>query len=72
MGRREETIRRKQQRVSDLIQGFDAYCDFFDGASLFTGQASTFISKPSSSCGLTVQSLTQSEMRRFWNHCMPR
>jgi hypothetical protein len=42
MGRREEMIRRTQQRVSDLIEGFDGYCDFFDGASLFTGPSLFF------------------------------
>lgn len=42
MTHREETIRRTQQRVSDLVEGFDRYCDAFDGASLFTGPSLYF------------------------------
>lgn len=42
MGRHEETIRRTQQRVSDLIELFDSYCDAFDAAGLFTGPSLYF------------------------------
>jgi len=42
MSRREETIRRTDQRVSDLIEGFDKYCDAFDGANPFTGPSLYF------------------------------
>ena len=42
MSRRDETIRRTEQRVSDLIEGFDDYCDAFDTANLFTGPSLYF------------------------------
>jgi hypothetical protein len=42
MGRREETVRRTEQRVRDLIEGFDDCCDAFDRANLFTGPSLYF------------------------------
>jgi hypothetical protein len=45
MSHREETTRRMEQRVSDLIEGFDICCDAFDSAKLFTGPSQYFHSK---------------------------
>jgi hypothetical protein len=42
MGRREESVRRTEQRVRDLIEGFDDCCDAFDRANLFTGPSLYF------------------------------
>lgn len=39
---RPDTIHRMDQRTSDLIQGFDSYCDAFDRSSLFTGPSIYF------------------------------
>jgi hypothetical protein len=42
---RPDTIRRIEERVTELIEDFDACCDVFDRANLFTGPSAYFYSK---------------------------
>lgn len=42
---RPETTRRIEDRVTELIDRFDGYCDTFDRANLFTGPSAYFHSK---------------------------
>lgn len=42
---RPETIRRLDERVTELIEDFDGCCDVFDQANLFTGPSAYFHSK---------------------------
>src|ERR1700685_2883508 len=42
---RPDTIRRIEERVTELIEDFDGCCDVFDRANLFTGPSAYFHSK---------------------------
>src|SRR6266852_5511118 len=39
---RPETVRRIEERVTELIEDFDGWCDVFDRANLFTGPSAYF------------------------------